>query len=334
MSNQGLWIVNPDTGEDRFIYYHELEEETVKTFIKPLGGFVFNADLFMLSNLPSAPFYVKDWLPKRGKSLLYAPAKSGKSRLCLQLARCVGAEEGFLGLPTTKGKVLYAQFEMGEEILQARLKETKKEYENVFVGTTFSMKLDLESGQKQLWRALDAVEPNVLILDPWYKAIVGDENESQDMRKAVDFLDATIEGFNCSIVIVHHAGKDLSKRGRGSSVLEDWVDSYIQMQKISKKAEPLRIKITPIFLRHAPLPLEAIEAELGQDFEFHVVSSTLTVKQQVGMLLETRHDWVTPKEIFEAQIGSNTSVYHALEELVREGKVSKEGRGKYKWVVA
>ena len=331
MSNQGFWIVDPDTQEDRFIYYEELEQELVQAFIKPIGGFIFPAGLFMLSKLPDVPFYVKDWLPKRGKSLLYAPPKAGKSRLCAQLARCIGCGEAFLEIPTKQGSVLYIQLELGEEILQGRLKETGKDYENVFVGTTFSMKLDSLGGQKQLWRAVEAVEPNVLILDPWYKVLMGDENESTDARKITDFLDSVIEGFNCSILIIHHAGKDLSKRGRGSSVLEDWVDSYLQMQRTSMAGSILRVKIKPIFLRHAQLPPGPIEAELGEDFEFHLVSGALTVKQQVAEFIKMALNEITPAQLFVQKIGTNTSVYTALKELAEEGKIEKTGRGRYKW---
>jgi len=329
VSTQGLWITDPETEEERFVHYWELEEEVVESFIRPVGGFIFPANLFCHAHLSAVPFYVKDWLPKRGKSLLYAPPKSGKSYLCLQLARCVGSGEEFLGLPTTLGSVLYIQFELGEEILQARLRQTKKEYDNVFVGTSFSLKLDSKVGQQQLMDALDATEPNVLILDPWYKAIMGDENEASDARRVLDFLDSLIEAYNCSIFIIHHAGKDLSKRGRGSSVLEDWVDSYLQMQTISKAGEPLKVKIKPIFLRHAGLPPKPIEALLGEDFEFHVIGESQTVKDKVLDFIQGSVEPVAPVRVFEQGIGSNTSVYKALKQLVEEKKIRKLQWGVY-----
>uniref|UniRef100_A0A6M3JKA8 Putative ATPase domain containing protein n=1 Tax=viral metagenome TaxID=1070528 RepID=A0A6M3JKA8_9ZZZZ len=328
----GLWIVDPETGEDRFIYYNELEEETIQPFLTPIGGFIFQADLFVRKKLPESPFYLRGWLPKRGKAYLYAPAKSGKSYLSMQLARCVGCGEDFLGIPTTKGSALYIQFELGEEILQHRMREeTKKDYQNVYVGTTFSMKLDTKYGQERLWKAMEAVEPNVLILDPKIKMISGDENETHEMQPICDFLDSLIEGFNCSLLIIDHAGKDTSRRGRGSSIWEGWADSYIRMKRVSKKGEPLRVKIEPEFLRHASLPPNPIEAVLGDDFEFHVVSSAPTVKEEVSAYIEKCRQIVTPAQLFNEKIGSNTSVYQALGELEEEGKIEKVKRGEYKW---
>jgi len=335
LSGAGFWGLDPDTGEEVFIYYQDLEDEIVQNFIKPVGGFVFPADLFTLSRLPDVPFYVKDWLPKRGKSVIYGPAKVGKSMLCLQISRCIGSAEPFLGIPTVKGSVLYIQFELGEEILQARLKQTGQGYPNVWVGTTFSLKLDTPAGQQQLLKALDAVLPNVLILDPWYKGILGDENEGVEMRRTFDFLDSIIEGYNCSILLIHHAGKDLTKRGRGSSVLEDWVDSYIEMKRASKAGENLRVKLRPIFLRHAPLPDEALEIELGTDFEFHLSKKDPKVKDAVAEFIKgklgTPMPTVSPMQILEEDIGSNTSVYEALKELREEEKIEQVGRGRYQW---
>lgn len=332
ISNQGLWIVDSETGEDRFIYYHELEEETIQSFIKPIGGFVFPAGLYMKKALPSVPFYLRDWLPKMGKALLYAPAKSGKSYLCLQIANCIGSGSEFLGIPTTAGKVLYLQFELGESVLQARLLQTGKPYDNVFVGTTFSMKLDTKAGQKQLESALDAVEPDVLILDPKYKAIMGDENEANEMRPICDFLDEKIEAYGCSVLLIDHSGKDITKHSRGSSIWEDWVDSYLQMKVTSKKGERHTVKIEPIFLRHAQLPPEPIEAELGDDFEFHLIDSAPTIKEQVSDWIQSSEEPVSPAELFKQKLGSNTAVYKSLGELVEEGKINKLERGKYEWL--
>jgi RecA-family ATPase len=318
--SQEIWLIDPISGEEICVPYSELEYDVKQQlFAKPLGGFIFPAGVFVKKPLPQAPFYVKDWLPKRGKALLYAPAKSGKSTICLQIANCIGSGEPFFGQATTKGKVLYIQLELGEEVLQKRMMQTGQEYENVWVGTTFTMKLDtpplrgpngteLRGGQKLLVDAMEAVQPNVLIIDPWYKAITGDENESHDVMPILDFLDSVIEGFNCSILLIHHAGKDISKRGRGSSVLEDWVDSYLQLKKISKDPEQLKVQLKPIFLRHAASE-EPIEAVLTDKLEFEVLGAEKTVKQQVA-------EFVLAKG-------------KALKQLAEEGVIKKAEYGHY-----
>ncbi len=327
----GVFLINPTTGQEEFVPYSDLEKDTLDRFIKPIGGFVFPADMFMIKTLPKTPFYLDGLLPKHGKAMLYGPPKVGKSLVSLQLARCIASGEDFLDIKTVKGRVLYLQFELGEEILQSRLLSTKQSYEDVFVGTTFSLKLDSNVGQKEIRATLEAVEPNVLILDPLYKAINGDENESHDMLAVLNYIDTLIEAFDCSVFLIHHAGKEISRRGRGSSVLEDWVDSLIQLTKVNKNNESMRVRLKPIFLRHAPLPDEPIEANLCDNFEFERLGPAKTVKQQVkeivwGWPLE---EPVTTAELVSSGVGSTSAVYRALQQLEKEGKVAKVGWGKY-----
>jgi len=335
MSREGLWIEDPTTGQPVHVYYDELEEETRQQLIKPIGGFCWRAGEFVQVRMPSVPFYVKDWLPQQGKAMIYAPPKSGKSYLAVQLARCVGSGEDFLGIPTTSGVVLYTQSEFGAGVLQDRLLSTKKSYDNVYVGTNFSMKLDTEGGQRQLNKALEAIEPNVLIIDPLYKAMSGDSNSEKDTMIVLDYLDSIIEAFNCSILIIHHPGKDIKRGGRGSSVQEDWVDSYIEMKRTSKQGEPLGVRLTPKLLRHAELPPEPIEVEM-RDFEFMNVEVAVSIKQEVAEFIRKRWavagDSVSPAQLFAAEIGSNASVFDSLNALVREGEVEKVRRGEYKWI--
>jgi hypothetical protein len=172
--------------------------------------------------------------------------------------------------------------------------------------------------------------PQVLIIDPAYKAMNADENEGVEVRKVLDFLDDCIEGYQLSVVLIHHAGKDLSKRSRETTVLEDWVDSDIAMMVTSKKGEPLKIKITPVFMRHAPLPEHALEAELV-DFEFEPIGLVMTTKDTIKEYVRVAGRKVTPKEIFDLNLGANTAVYKALKALVKDGLIKKESRGEYSW---
>lgn len=333
MSNEGFWVLDPDTNEPRFLYLSELEGETIQQLLRPVGGFCYSASSFMHLPLPQVPYYLQDWLPKMGKAMIYAPAKSGKSYLSLQVSRCIGAGLPFLGIPTTQGTVLYVQFELGQEVLQARLASTGQEYPNVFVGTSFSMKLDQRAGQEVLKKALEAIEPNVLIIDPLFKCIAGDENEGVDMRNIADFLDEMIEAFRCSVLLIHHPGKDISRGSRGSSILEDWVDSSIEMRKLSKNGEPLRVKLTPKLLRHAELPPDPIEATMV-NFEFQqtIHEETITVKGTIRDIMKDNPTMVfAPRDFFEENVGSNASVHDGLKELVREGAIERLGQGKYAW---
>jgi hypothetical protein len=94
----------------------------------------------------------------------------------------------------------------------------------------------------------------------------------------------------------------------------------------------MSIKVMPQFLRHAPLPENPIEATFTKENEFSLEGEVYTVKSQVAMIVKELKKPVTPKEIFDAGIGTNTSVYEALKDLVKEKKITKVGRGEYLWV--
>lgn len=331
MAKDGIWIQDPSSGEPTFVFYDELDDDILAQLWRPVAGsgFCFEADSFVRLALPQVPYYLQGWLPERGRLEIYGQPKSGKSFSALQLARCIGSGIPFLGMPTTQAKVLYIQLELGQRVLQDRMRNTGHDYPNVYLGTTFAMKLDTRTGQEYLWQALKAVEPKVLILDPFYKLLQGDENESHDVLVITDFLDTVLEGFECSIVIYHHPGKDLSRGGRGSSVLEGWVDSYIEMKRTSKKGEPLRIKLTPMLLRHAELPPESIAATLKNN-EFVLEDAPPSVLEQVeGFMRVNKGSPVTAQEIIDAGVGSRGSVYNALNTLQRQKIIGRVGRGDY-----
>ena len=338
MARDGIWIEDATTGEPHFVYFDELDSEVLSQLWKPVAGsgFCFEADSFVNLALPKVPFYLEGWLPEQGRLEIYGQAKSGKSYSALQLARCIGSGVPFAGMLTKQAKVLYVQLELGQRILQDRMKSTKQDYPNVYLGTTFSMKLDTSFGQEYLWKALKAIQPKVLILDPFYKTLRGDENESHDVCVITDFLDMVIEGFQCSVVIYHHPGKDLKRGGRGSSVLEDWVDSYIEMKRTSKKGEPLRVKLTPMLLRHAELPPEPVELELT-NYEFVRTDVPLSVLEEVEAYTRQfstsgSKTSVTAQEILDVGIGSRGSVFEAFRKLQQRGLAERVKRGEYRWL--
>ena len=328
MPKDYLWIYGDD-GEPTLVHLDELDPDVVSALLRPIGGFCFEANSFIRLPLPKVPFFIKGWLPKQGRLEIYAPPKTGKSFLAQQMARCIASGQPFLGMPTVQGKVLFLQFELGAEILQSRMKDTGKDYDGVYVGCTFDLKLDTTSGQDQLVRALEAIQPDVLIFDPFYKMLRGDENEIKDVRNVLDFLDScVIEIFKCSVVIIHHPGKNLSLGGRGSSVLEDWHDTVVEM----KRQPQQRAKLTPKLMRHAETPPEGLLVAM-KNFEFELAEAPQTIKSRVEKYLKDGERAVSLGGI-EEHLGTanRKSIYDALNGLMQEGVVNRPERGVYTWV--
>ncbi len=326
------FFVEDAEGNQYYVGYEDLDEDLLPVVLQPIGGFIFEGDAFVQLKLPESPFYIKDWLPKHGKMEIFGSAKAGKSTLAIQMARSIAHAEPFLDMETKTGRVLYLQLELGVEVLQHRLLKTGQNYDNVFFGTTFSMQLDKQTGQDMLKRALEAVTPSVLIIDPWYKIIGGDENEAKDALVITNFLDQMIEAyedFGLSVVIMHHPGKDISKGGRGSSILEDWVDSYIELRRTSPPNENLRARLSPKLLRHAQVPPEPINIVLTENLEFQIGDAPLYIKDKLLIFAQGREAFRMQEAIY-AGIGSKKSVYDARAFLLKESKLVDVGNGAYK----
>lgn len=326
------WITDPQTGEQERVSYDDLDSDVYGQLFKPVGRFSYRAEDFLRLNLPKVPFYIDRILPKQGKAMFFAQGKKGKSWLTYQMARCIAQGEDWLGMPTTKGKVYIIQFELGERTLLDRLASTGQDYSNVYVGSNFSIKLDSRQGQDEFKYEIEAIKPNVVIIDPLYKAIKGDENESHDMSVITDFLDSTIaehKADGMSYIIMHHAGKDLSRGGRGSSLLEGWVDTYLEIKRTNAATDPeLKIRIMPKLLRHSE-PFKPIFATLANG-EFYSEAIAETVKSKVWRYLSADCSRsFSPNDLVVAKLGSRKGICNALEDLIVAGVVIKPERGQY-----
>lgn len=323
MSRNLVCIIN-DRGEEELVCLEDLD---ISYIPKPVGGFCYTVENFLDLPLTRMPFYVEDWLPYQGVAEFYAMPKTGKSAFAAQVARCIGAGLPILGKKTQQGRVLYLQFELGEEILQDRLRKTGRSYTNVFVGTTFQMRLDQDGGRALFEQAMDAVLPQVVILDPWSKLISGDENEQKDTRILTNYLDDIRSAYHCSIIVFHHSGKDISKGSRGSSVLPGWVDSEIEMKRVKTNEKGvLRVKWTPKFLRHAPLPDEGIEAQL-EAWEFGLIGEPTTTRGKIMQAIAQSAGSVSVKDFVD--MGSRSGVNKALGELISMGQIQRLKQGCY-----
>jgi hypothetical protein len=66
-------------------------------------------------------------------------------------------------------------------------------------------------------------------------------------------------------------------------------------------------------------------------YEFVNSGKNATVKELVAEVIKCSPEPTEPRDLFDMNIGSNTSIYSALKELVKEEKIEKASWGKYTW---
>ena len=183
-------------------------------------------------------------LPRQALGFIGGPPKVGKSSLALNLAlrRTLGLP--WLGFETTPGRVLVLQAEIPERELQGRLRLMLQDLggdppaRRLFLATYRGLKLDRMEGLKACRRLVEALHPDLLILDPLARFYSGDENSAREVGRLVGALDELIQSLGLAVMVVHHTAKpsmtdprEGGLRLRGSSALFAAADSVLVLDK-------------------------------------------------------------------------------------------------------
>lgn len=193
-----------------------------------------------------APELIEGVLRAGRKMIITAPSKSGKTELMLQLALAFARGGEWLGYRCTKSKVLYVDFELAPDSFQGRVKELV----DILGLDTESLKGMIDvirlRGKAARYDKLFPIIKNrvkkngykVVILDPIYKTLQGDENDSKVVIDYTNALDALADS-GCSVIFSHHHNKSASEatssinRGSGSGVFARDPDAIMDMLEIS-----------------------------------------------------------------------------------------------------
>jgi RecA-family ATPase len=214
---------------------------------------------------PADPTYylVFPLLPRGGRLLIGAPPKSKKSMLALNMAYDLAEGLPLLGLRDKDGDGLwrpkrpYTVLYVENEIGQYRLKERMTQIQSARSGDVapsnlyFEPKgsgimLDTPEGLGILKARIDALKPDVLVIDPLRKFHTQDEDSSTEMVKVFKTIDALQEENGLTVVMVHHAGKRSEFRDaespeslRGSSEIFADGDTFVIVSQPAKSDDNL-----------------------------------------------------------------------------------------------
>lgn len=222
-------------------------------------------------------FVIDDWLPAESICLLYAPKDHLKSFVAVDWFMSISSGVGWKGFDVLRGACVYIAGE-GNQGLKRRCKawcirnEVDLKRQPIALSTMPMQTLDKEN--IQVWVGyltqvlIDLGEPiRLVVIDTLATNFgPGDENSSTDMARFLAHLKIYIQSaFTCTVLVVHHTGKDVSKGGRGGSSIEGNSDCVFTLKRADKDEHRviLHCKHAKDSERPPDLILKAATVELG-----------------------------------------------------------------------
>jgi len=222
---------------------------------------------------------------RAGVGIIGGSPKSCKSFLALDLALSVASSTPCLGrfevLDSGPALVYFAEDPPG--IVRQRLSALTRQRGlalarvPLHVITAAALRLDLERDQHRLDRTLAALQPRLLLLDPFVRLHRINENDAGEVSRVLAFLRQLQRQHDVAVVVVHHtrkngpAGVQAGQGLRGSGDFHAWTDSALYLRR---KRDQL-VLTTEHRAAPAPSPLAlALAASPNGDAHLEIVDSS------------------------------------------------------------
>lgn len=186
---------------------------------------------FWSDDAPEPDAWLAEPLLPRGRlTVLYSPAKVGKSLLALDVAAALATGRELLGQPAAPPvRVAYIDAEMTEADLRERLVDLGYGPDDdlsrlVYFQLPSLPALDTERGGQVVAALADMHGAELVVLDTMARVVEGDENESDTYRDFYRYTGQRLKAAGVSLLRLDHAGKDPGRGQRGSSAKNDDAD--------------------------------------------------------------------------------------------------------------
>jgi len=188
----------------------------------------------MLATTPN--YIVKGIIPRAGLAIVWGPPKCGKSFWTFDLVMHVALGWKYRGRPVQQGPVVYLALE-GSYGFRNRVVAWRQHHLNGHQDPVpfylLDVPVDLVADRNQLIADIKAQvvpAPVLVVVDTLNRALIGDENKSDDMAKFIRAIDAIRTALGCTVVVIHHSGI-AGSRPRGHTSLSGADDAQIAIDR-------------------------------------------------------------------------------------------------------
>jgi len=264
-----------------------------------------------LRSAPPAKFLIAPYIIEKSFGVLFGAPASFKSFLALDWCLSLAHGVDWNGRVVQQGTVVYLALE-GQSGIAARaeawhrdmnLSESDVPFYAVTVPLSMVDEITGDSDTNLLIEAIEedlgGVPPTLIVVDTLARSFVGkDENSATDMGLFVRNIDTIKAHFDCTVLAVHHSGKDSDKGMRGSSALRGAVDSefeivrrkdtqqvalHVRKQKDTEEAEELWMDAREISWSDGRFGMERSSLVLDPMDGAPKKAEIISVDQQIAM---------------------------------------------------
>lgn len=188
----------------------------------------------------SVPYVVKGWFHAEQVSIVFGPSNTGKTAWVLDIARALASDEDWADCRVRKGTgVLYIAAEAPSSIFRrtASFPDIAKGRIAVYPEPV-DLVADALSGEKiaglaRVHKERDGLEISLIVIDTLTLCFgEGDENSTNDARRAIASAKVAAERSGAHVMLIHHTGKDAKAGARGAYSITANSDTVIELEPV------------------------------------------------------------------------------------------------------
>jgi AAA domain len=231
----------------------------------------------------AANYLVKGVIPRAGLAIAWGPPKCGKSFWTFDLVMHIALGREYRGNRVQQGPVVYLALEGGYSF-RNRVEAWRRHHLNGHCEPVpfylLDVPIDLVADCDKLIAAfklqLPDRPPAVVVIDTLNRALIGDENKSDDMARFIRAADMVRAAFTCAVIIVHHCGV-AGSRPRGHTSLSGADDVQIAVERNDSGIMTVKVECMRDGDASAPMACRLERIELGNDDDGDPITSCIVV---------------------------------------------------------
>ena len=190
-----------------------------------------------LDALPAPEWLVEGLIPEKSLVVPFGPPKAGKTFVVLSFCLHVAAGLPWFGRTVKQGAVVYIAGE-GTGGLSLRLRAMRQAYgisvdAPLFViprAVNFRLETEVTDLVTLVRATVNGMVVAMLVIDTLARAMPGaDENSAQEVGIVIAGCDLVRDELRCTVIPIHHSGKDVARGARGTSALRGAWDTALEI---------------------------------------------------------------------------------------------------------